>query len=82
MGMSRITIEVVGNHGCQREAAAEGPIEKCSDPHCLDCKARDYVAGLKSAGGHVEKATIEHWPTSTPVGPVDDLLTRTRDRKF
>lgn len=82
MGMSRITVEVVGNHGCQREADPAGPIEKCSDPSCLDCAARDYVAALRAAGGSVEKAEIEHWPTSTPVGPVDDLLAKTRDKKF
>lgn len=82
MGMSRITVEVTGNHGCQRDADPAGPIETCGDKTCLDCAARDYVAALRAAGGDVHQAKIEHWPTSTPVGPVDDLLAKTRSRKF
>jgi len=82
MGLSRIVVDVVGNHGCQREKKAGEQLGKCGQASCTDCMARDYVAALKNAGGNtVEKATITHWPAEKNP-PTDDLLAGTRTVGF
>ena len=89
MGDFRITIEAVGGHGCGREAKDGEVVTRCGQPHCPDCKAAAFVADLK-VGNSVAKAIIEHWPVpgaagttrTEGAGPIDDLLTGTRQGKF
>jgi hypothetical protein len=87
MGMSRITVVVVGNHGCQREKKGADELAPCGNPTCVDCITREYVTKLK-AGNSVEEATIHHWPGSgvRPDGAagdvVDNLLSERRLGSF
>jgi hypothetical protein len=88
MGDFRITIEGVGGHGCGREAKAGETVTRCKQPGCPDCIAVEFVEKLK-AGNSISLAVLAHWPvpgagcgrTANP-GPIDDLLTGTRDRSF
>lgn len=82
MGTFRVEVQAVGNHGCQRDKGDE-TIEGCGLAGCTDCVAREFLAKLQATGASVERATIEHWPHQTPKpGPVDNLLTKTRDKSF
>lgn len=65
MGMSRITIVVTGNHGCQREKKGSDELTNCGNPTCVDCIARACVAELKARGNSVQEAHIHHWPSSS-----------------
>jgi hypothetical protein len=81
MGMFRVEVEAVGNHGCQREKQEGETVEGCGDENCTDCITREYIAKLK-AKASVSKATITHWPTDPEPHIVDDLLTKTRSKPF
>lgn len=81
MGLSRIVVDVVGNHGCDRAAKAGDPLRQCAAPNCIDCRARDFVASLRTGGNSVETATHTHWPGQTEGDIVDDLRTGTRTAK-
>jgi hypothetical protein len=80
MGHHRIEIDMVGGHGCDRDAKEGQPLKACGSPSCPDCAARRFVADFKARGAFglsPSGATITHWPgTSGEV--VDDLLTDTR----
>lgn len=81
MGNYRITIDAVGGHGCQREIGDGGTITSpCGQESCPDCKARAFVADLKTSGNDVQSATLAHWPEQP--GPVDDLVTGRRSGSF
>ena len=89
MGMSRITVVVVGNHGCQREKKGADELAHCANPSCVDCITRDYVEQLKNVGGNsVQEATIHHWPGSPKKESgnagdvVDNLLSERRLGSF
>ena len=43
MGDFRVTVDGVGNHGCQRELKDGAIVAECDDPTCVDCKARRFV---------------------------------------
>lgn len=88
MGRSRIVIEMVSGHGCDRTAQ---PGEKlrpfCSSPSCVDCRVGEVVAKLDPGMFTNDGcgATHTHWPnmrsSSSENGcgeVVDDLVTRTR----
>jgi hypothetical protein len=87
MGMSRITVVVVGNHGCQREKKGADELSTCGQPSCVDCITREYVAKLK-AENNVQEATIHHWPGSSKKESgnagdvVDNLLSERRLGSF
>lgn len=78
MGDFRITIAGTGNHGCDRTAKAGDNLdpELCDDPGCVDCRTSHFVS--KVLGSQVQSATLEHWPSQSPAGPVDDILNGTR----
>lgn len=90
MGDFRITIDAVGNHGCEREKQYD--LAGCGQPGCTDCLTREFVEKLKASGASVQRAQIEHWPEQafqggyskreSGVGPTDDLLRKSRNRKF
>jgi len=88
MGNFRVTIEGVGNHGCQREKKGTDVIEGCGQPGCVDCLARAFVAKLKLVGTNVREAYIHHWPASgvrengTAAEVVDNLLSQRRLGSF
>lgn len=83
MGTFRVEVQAVGNHGCQRDKADGETVDGCGHPGCTDCVARDFVAKLRATGASIERATVAHWPHQTPQpGPVDNLLTKTRDKPF
>jgi hypothetical protein len=93
--MSRIEINVTGNHGCDRNAnEGESLTPLCAQPNCVDCRAREFVANLISAGNCIDgsvltgesgvpyehKATLTHWPHDANGGIVDDLVKGVRLR--
>ncbi len=87
MGMFRVTVTAVGNHGCQREKNGADEITGCGQPSCTDCITREFVEKLKAVGS-VSEAHIHHWPNSSlrPDGLagdiVDNLLTKRRLGRF
>lgn len=94
MGMSRIEITTVGNHGCGRDAKEGEEIPRCGSTSCIDCQATAFVAQLKERGAIVEGASyvenvetgeryevgavIRHWPGDSNI--VDDLVTGVRKK--
>ena len=84
MGMFRVTVVAVGNHGCQREKFGADALASCGQPGCTDCITREYVAKLKASGASVSEASIHHWPGSavkasgTAGDVVDNLLSERR----
>lgn len=81
MGDYRVTIAGVGNHGCDREAKAGGELDPmlCDSKDCIDCRATEFIEEFnKNTGGGIQSATLEHWPSQSPSGPVDDLVNKTR----
>lgn len=89
MGMARITVVVVGNHGCQRDKKGSDVLEQCGNPTCVDCAAREMVARLRAGGNNVQEAHVHHWPSAglpTPAGNagdvVDNLLSERRLGSF
>lgn len=91
MGDSRITIDVVGNHGCQRDVKdGEKVADDCGQASCIDCAARRLVRELQR-NNSVNSAKLEHWPKKQwggtermeeHVGPIDDLKTNVRQGSF
>jgi len=82
MGNFRIEIDAVGGHGCQREIGdGETVTQWCGQSSCPDCKARAFVADLKSTGNSIAKATLTHWP-GMPSQVQDDLLSGKRTGSF
>ncbi len=74
MGTSVISIEVVGNHGCDRKAKeGETLAGICDMPGCVDCRTRDLVGRLTAGGNSVVAATLTHWPGQPGGDIVDDL---------
>lgn len=90
MGDYRIVIEGVGSHGCGRESKDGEIVSRCGRNGCVDCMAIALVDSLKSSGGSVAMARLEHWPipgaagtTRTEnAGPIDDLISGTRAGQF
>lgn len=90
MGTFRVTVQGVGDHGCQRTAGDGETVIGCERAGCVDCITREYVRRLKRANvfahGGDAVARLEHWPTvdiqSTSGSVVDDLLTGTRKGSF
>lgn len=81
MGMFRVQVQAVGNHGCQRDVKDGGIVEGCGLPGCTDCITRTYISALKASGASVENAYITHWPES-PNSILDDLCTKVREGSF
>lgn len=84
MGRSRIVIETVGNHGCDRTAKpGEALKTPCDSPGCLECQIRkvidSYVASQGTASFTYDGCggIIIHWPND-PNEVVDDLVKGTR----
>lgn len=84
MGMFRVTVVAMGNHGCERDQHRIAPhqdVQGCGYPGCTDCVTREYVEKLKASGATVSEATIHHWPGQ--IGEVvDNLLTKKRIGQF
>ena len=80
MGQYRVEVVAVGGHGCQREVKDGGTVTGCGGSYCPDCAAREFVDGLKRRG-HIERATLTHWP-GTKEEVIDDLLTGKRKGSF
>lgn len=82
MGNFRVTVDAVGNHGCQRDVPEGGnPSRPCGDPSCTDCMSADFVQRLRTSGAHVLEATLQHWPAEmgcTGQHPRDNLLSGAR----
>lgn len=65
-------------------------VERCGGESCPDCITIRYVREMESHGANVSIARIEHWPVPGAAGtnrqanpgPIDDLKSGTRDRKF
>lgn len=85
MGVFRVEIEAVGDHGCQRNVKDGGTVvTACGHPGCVDCLVRGFVRQLEAAGvnfGNGGHAELLHWP-STAAEVVDDLLTGRRTGSF
>jgi hypothetical protein len=88
MGDFRVLIEAVGNHGCGREAPSGTEVKRCGSPGCTDCIIIEAVEKLKKCGS-VSMALIQHWPVpgagcgrDANPGPIDNILTGKRDRRF
>lgn len=87
MGKFRVTVEAVGNHGCQRAEHRADPnsaVIGCGQPNCTDCITREYVNRLRDSGANVSEATIHHWPglEGGEAEVVDNLITLRRLGSF
>jgi hypothetical protein len=81
MGTFNVSVQAVGNHGCQREKKDGEEVAGCGLPGCVDCITREFVAKLKSSGASFDFATLTHWP-GQPSEVRDDLLTKKRKGSF
>lgn len=88
MGDFRILVEGVGNHGCGRETESGQVVKRCGRQDCVECIVIEAVEKLKKCGS-VDKAFVFHWPVpgagnnrDANPGPIDNILTGKRDRKF
>lgn len=77
MGMHKIEITMVGNHGCDRNAQEGEPLAKCGRiDSCPDCAAAELVGRFYGSGAFAHDgtgATITHWPGQAGE-VVDDLV--------
>lgn len=91
MGMFRVTVVAIGNHGCMRDISDGETVIGCDKSHCTDCITREYVRRMKRSGADVSIANIEHWPTDAQSGQfvppdtgqvLDNLVTGVRRGTF
>lgn len=77
----------------QRRPVSTGPeleVRRCRLRGCPDCATIAFVEELRRSGCSVAAAKIEHWPVpgaagttrTSGTGPIDNLITGTRDKPF
>jgi hypothetical protein len=81
MGHHRIVIDMVGGHGCDRDAKEGQPRTFCERETCPDCAARSLVEKFEKQGCFSFResgAKLIHWPGEHEI--IDDLLAKTREK--